>query len=171
MAVYVIQQGDCGPVKIGFTTGIEHRLSSLQTASPEPLRVIRMFHGTRKDERRLHASLAMHRLNGEWFKPVPEVLSAGHDRMHLPIVDERQERQETDCPLAVWRKTSRVPVASIAAALETTKQAISRYETGGREPSFAVMHAIRSFTDGAVTPDHWVNWWAASQAASEGEAA
>lgn len=171
MAVYLVQRGEGGPVKIGFTTSFESRLSSLRTASPEPLNVIRVFHGTLDDERRLHASLAQHRLNGEWFKPVPEVLSVGHDLVHLPFVDDRHERRESDCPLAVWRKANQVRVTAIAKALNTTKQAISRYETAGREPSFAVMHAICRLTDGAVTPNDWVNWWAALRAPNEGEVA
>ena len=75
MAIYFIQRGFDGPVKIGFSTDIKKRLSALQTSHDAKLRVIRAFDGSESDEASLHARFYKHRLQGEWFSPEPEILT------------------------------------------------------------------------------------------------
>jgi hypothetical protein len=67
--LYVIQSEHKGAVKVGRSTRPERRLSQLQTASPAPLRLIRVYwyHGHR--EHVIHRMLAPLRLTGEWFQP------------------------------------------------------------------------------------------------------
>lgn len=77
--VYVIGTRDVPdyPVKIGMTgAGVEKRLKGLQTGSPYRLEIIKVISTNKAAERRLHRALASHRLNGEWFKPVAEVMAA-----------------------------------------------------------------------------------------------
>lgn len=79
--VYFIQQGDDGPIKIGFSdteTGVELRRRTLQTGNPEPLIVRKVVSGGTSLERELHERFARWRLQGEWFLATPEVaLAAG----------------------------------------------------------------------------------------------
>lgn len=74
VAVYLLQQGDAGPVKIGSTASLRQRLSALQTASPVPLRVLALLPGGQDEERALHARFTEHRLRGEWYEPAAEIL-------------------------------------------------------------------------------------------------
>lgn len=72
--IYFIQQGDDGPVKIGYATVIEKRLRALQSASPHQLKVIGSMQGSVIDERKLHIQFSKHRLQGEWFEPDIEII-------------------------------------------------------------------------------------------------
>lgn len=65
--VYFIQQGETGPIKIGWSTNVRSRLASLQTATHERLRLLLVLDGQPEDERRLHAWFARERRGGEWF--------------------------------------------------------------------------------------------------------
>ena len=64
--VYVVGFGS--HVKIGFTTEINNRLYDLRKGVPEPLIVVSVRGGTRKDEAALHRRFAKYRSNGEWFR-------------------------------------------------------------------------------------------------------
>lgn len=72
--VYFIQEGDSGPVKIGFSRDVARRLGELQRQAKAPLRLLVSFEGTRRDEAALHTRFADHRLFGEWFHPAAELL-------------------------------------------------------------------------------------------------
>lgn len=74
MAVYVVQAGEGGPVKIGFTNKPRRRIAELQTGLPQRLRVLHLFDGSEEDERRLHRRFAEHRVSGEWFHPVADIV-------------------------------------------------------------------------------------------------
>lgn len=74
--VYFIQAGECGPVKVGFTSNLKERLDALQVGHPENLRLLGARQGGPAEEAELHRRLAAHRVRGEWFAPAPEVLSA-----------------------------------------------------------------------------------------------
>jgi Meiotically up-regulated gene 113 len=74
--VYFVQVGEDGPIKIGHTfRPIEERLRDLRNASPYRLRLLLMLPGQRDDEQALHQRFAAARLEGEWFRPVPELLA------------------------------------------------------------------------------------------------
>lgn len=92
--VYVIQQGDDGPLKIGVTTDVRKRMRSLQTGSPHPLRLVAIFDGNKLDEQKAHDRFAPHALSGEWFKPVPEILRFARECAagSAPIYEPAQSR-------------------------------------------------------------------------------
>ncbi len=73
--VYLIDTGSA--VKIGFseTHPDQSRLAELQIASPHELRLIGLIEGTMRDERRLQARFARHRIRGEWFRRAEEILA------------------------------------------------------------------------------------------------
>ena len=73
--VYFIQADCGGPIKIGVSACADSRLDQLQQYSPFPLRVLATMPGGFKKERQLHARFAAHRLHGEWFEAVPELLT------------------------------------------------------------------------------------------------
>lgn len=73
--VYFIQTAS-GPIKIGISKNPGRRLSALQTAAHEPLTLLHSTIGDEALEKRLHADLAEHRLDGEWFRDCPAVREA-----------------------------------------------------------------------------------------------
>lgn len=72
--VYFIQQGDNGPIKIGYSAEPEKRLQTLSTASPYPLRILKTTEGGKSLEQTLHQRFAEFQLEGEWFAPDDELL-------------------------------------------------------------------------------------------------
>lgn len=73
--VYFAQRGDNGPIKIGVSGNVKARVSALQTAVAEPMRLLASVVGTRAMEAEIHSHLHAHRLKGEWFNPAPELLA------------------------------------------------------------------------------------------------
>lgn len=70
---YFIQTQDGTAVKIGRTAvAVKKRLQSLQTSSPTLLRVVLVLDGDH--EQFLHRRFQAHRLSGEWFRAVPEIV-------------------------------------------------------------------------------------------------
>ncbi len=80
--VYFVQARGGGPVKIGMTSNVPRRLRQLQAASDEELvvrRTVRVHVSkARTMERNLHAHFDEARLDGEWFRPVPELAHLAH---------------------------------------------------------------------------------------------
>jgi hypothetical protein len=75
MAVYFIQVGEDGPIKIGISDGVADRLAALQTTLPYELRVVAVIpRGDRAMEQDLHLRFRSHWIRGEWFVPHPELL-------------------------------------------------------------------------------------------------
>lgn len=72
--VYFIQGEKGGPIKIGYSTNVESRVKELQTGFPTKLVVLALIPGRIWHETELHKRFQKHRLHGEWFKPVPELL-------------------------------------------------------------------------------------------------
>ncbi len=75
--IYFIEAVGVGHIKIGFTDSLDasDRLTTLQTGSPVPLRLLGTIPGTLDDEKDLHRRFASARGVGEWFRPVAELLA------------------------------------------------------------------------------------------------
>jgi len=87
VAVYVIQAGDNGPVKIGYTSGsVEKRVASLQTGNPQKLKIVKVYEdGCERLKADMHAAHQKHRLVGEWFSPsVLDEILAGDNYLRCP---------------------------------------------------------------------------------------
>ena len=73
-AVYMVQQGIDGPVKIGMAIDVDQRIADLQVGNGERLYLrAKMLAKSRKDAHRLESKLHHifwgYRLRGEWFQP------------------------------------------------------------------------------------------------------
>lgn len=71
--VYFIEGATSGAIKIGTTKNLHARMSSMQTASVEPLTVLGTVNGGVDLERKLHMEFAGQRVRGEWFRSTPEL--------------------------------------------------------------------------------------------------
>lgn len=75
MPTYIIRAGKDGPVKIGRADDPEGRLRDLQTAHHDRLEIVRIVDTHFDAEPQFHKRFALHRLRGEWFDFVPEMLT------------------------------------------------------------------------------------------------
>ena len=73
--VYFIREGVQGPIKIGWSKSPEARIAALQTANPNPLVLLGKIPGPMEEERRIHSIFDRDRIQGEWFRPSPVLLS------------------------------------------------------------------------------------------------
>src|SRR5574341_1136092 len=73
--IYFIQQGEFGPIKIGYSADPVGRLRNLATSTHVELRMLATVDGDADDERALHEKFAHHRIRREWFKPAAEILA------------------------------------------------------------------------------------------------
>lgn len=73
--IYFIEAVGMGLVKIGYTIDPAKRFMSMLTMSPAPLSLLGSITGGPEKEAEIHGKLAPHRLHGEWFKMVPEVMA------------------------------------------------------------------------------------------------
>jgi hypothetical protein len=136
MAVYFVQAGEDGPIKIGFAADVRKRLSGLQVNCPARIRPLGMVDGDKSTERQLHSRFAHLRVCGEWFTPAPELLALiaeadpfppRHSAFVCPVgrqwtLDEIVARAGSVTKLAAvagvhqttisaaWRRKGRVPV-------------------------------------------------------------
>jgi hypothetical protein len=118
--VYFIQEGDEGPIKIGFSRNVQERIKALQTGHAQPLRLLHAMRGTLDDEQRLHRRFARLRIQNEWFAPAPELLdwlaqAAGVPRSEPPTaVDPRPALQLHWAVIAVFVVAAAVLVIGLS---------------------------------------------------------
>lgn len=72
--MYFIQRGEHGPIKIGVSTDVTGRLRSLQVGFLDPLVLLGTLPGGADLEQALHDRFRDQRVEGEWFRPSPELL-------------------------------------------------------------------------------------------------
>lgn len=73
--VYFMQAIGGGLIKIGWATKPEVRMATMQAMCPLELRILAYSAGTGRDEKALHSRFAHARRHGEWFSPIPELLT------------------------------------------------------------------------------------------------
>lgn len=71
--VYFAQEGQSGPVKIGWTADVVTRLTNLQVGNSVALRILHTVPGGATLEAHIHEALSAFRLSGEWFRPAAPV--------------------------------------------------------------------------------------------------
>lgn len=67
-SLYLIFDAYSNALKIGFGGIPEWRRRDLQIGNPNPLVLIGVMPGTRKDEKRLHRLFHLYAIRGEWFR-------------------------------------------------------------------------------------------------------
>mgnify|MGYP003442241313 CR=1 FL=1 len=122
--VYFIRNGH-GSVKIGVTAKPESRAYSLSQGSDTPLELVRSVEGGRRAEAWFHEHFAEHRLYGEWFKFVPEMMTVEAD---LQFEDEQtgDARRGTTIPIDIYQSMAEggKSQSEIAQALGVSRQAV-----------------------------------------------
>jgi len=97
--VYLINQEDSNMYKIGITNSVNKRLSSIQTANPNPLSL--MYSGkvnnAKKLEKELHTHFRRQKINREWFRLDPPdvkyVIRRIDEDAYAEPVEQEQSRE------------------------------------------------------------------------------
>lgn len=92
--VYFVQEGDRGPIKIGFTEStLIKRLTQLQNGNPRMLNVLGVMSGGRDLEQDIHQAFGHLVIQGtkEWFQPAPELLEFIKTIAALPEVPQQNK--------------------------------------------------------------------------------
>lgn len=67
--IYIIEEGENGPLKIGTAVDVDRRIKTLQGGNSNELRLVMSFEGEADLETKIHKDLSEHKVrpNGEWF--------------------------------------------------------------------------------------------------------
>ena len=98
--IYFVQGGSQSLVKIGTSVAksLKLRLTNIQGCSPEPLRLIAVIDGDRRDERALHRRFEHYRQHGEWFSPGDDLMN------YISTLENAIDISEVPYPIpCIWR--------------------------------------------------------------------
>lgn len=73
--IYFIQDGDDGPIKIGYSSEVEKRVQALVTSSHKNLKILFAMGGDMDKEKELHDLFDFAHKKGEWFWPVKSLVA------------------------------------------------------------------------------------------------
>lgn len=73
--VYVIQQKNDGPIKIGESTSLVSRMTVLKQGNPYSFNFLAAVDGNTDLESALHQRFDRYKIRGEWFHPCREILN------------------------------------------------------------------------------------------------
>lgn len=132
MAVYFIQAGDGGPVKIGISSDPWARMRKMQSDHDKKLVLIRLFEGGLVEEGVLHHRFSEHRLGGEWFAPAKEIIAGDIGLTPLPVERVRKPRQGTGWTEESYRKFNEALAARMQDPAYVSRRAAATAKTGAR---------------------------------------
>jgi hypothetical protein len=82
--VYFVRNEALRAIKVGYSTNVIGRLSSIQTDSPVEVYLIGWIPGSERLETAIHDALWQHRMRGEWFQDNAHVNALARDLLRLP---------------------------------------------------------------------------------------
>lgn len=86
--IYFIEAQKLGLIKIGITsTSIETRLSSMQSSSPDVLKLLGFIPGDYQLEHQIHRKLKGSHSHREWYYPTTNVLNLVEFYIHRVVYD------------------------------------------------------------------------------------
>lgn len=152
IAIYFIQAGRRA-VKMGITDNIEKRLSAIQTAHYEELKIIHLFKGGLATERRLHFVARKYHIRGEWFeievledKKIIEIIN---NREKIEISPEATIDRTSLKNLQTFRKMNGLMgMKEIATKIGVSARTIYRWESGKTMPQQHLKKKLISILNG-----------------------
>lgn len=151
MPLYVIQCGQNGPVKIGYSDDPYTRLGDLQTSHWEELFLRALIDGNTLAERLVHKEFADRQIREEWFQAsvLDDLPKLG--RAFIPI----EGGVCVGAVLALWLQKERVSRRDFADALGVPTRRLNDWISGRKTPEPVFLEAIERETDGAITAAHF----------------
>lgn len=141
MAVYFIQAGDGGPVKIGVSDAPDKRLLNMQSNHYDELVLLRTIPGHLAEERWLHWHYRSHQIRAEWFQPCPSML----------WVEPKLNHGLSMHPLALYRARHGLTMTQAARLFNISTSTVCIYEQFGSVPGKQALARIVEATKGELT--------------------
>lgn len=165
MAVYFIQSGGNGPVKIGKSIDPEARLRSLQTSHATELTLIRVVGGGHAAESWLHKRYDKLRIRGEWFAHDPSMLT-----ISVPVLECRgpKVKQKSSNPVSDFIDALG-GTSAVARLCDVGKSAVSNWRAAERIPARFGLFFFRVCEDRDIAFSQ--DWFEGTGATQSGEAA
>lgn len=136
MAVYFIQAGLGGPVKIGTAKYPDQRLRNLQTGNSQELKMLRTMPGGKATERWLHEEFKADRMRSEWFIFSSKMLEISPpDLADLPTRRNKEQKEQS------MLHSAGINLNDLARELGVTIQAVSQWRKVPAERCLAVEEA------------------------------
>lgn len=157
--IYFIQVDGGGPIKIGITKNDPRkRMSKIQSDCPWPVSLLGATTGALDDEAAFHRNLSAFKMQGEWFKPAPEVLAAIGETLRTTEVSFKPKKRGPKYahPLCEYRSQHGLTLKDIASRVGVEHATISRIESGKLNPSIDLVARIVEATGihgGDLRPD------------------
>lgn len=109
MPIYFAQAGDCGPVKIGWSSNVAGRLRTLQSCHYEDLTLFRTIEAPQMSEKFLHSIFRIGRIRGEWYRYHPEMHTVDLARHISAVEDIRAGRISSGLSKAELSRQASIP--------------------------------------------------------------
>lgn len=152
MSVYFIQAGENGPIKIGHAKNALVRFKELQVASHQTLTLLGLVDGGANEERAFHEKFAAHRVRGEWFAPVAELVNFAHANKP-PVNYRRSVLERNGHPLALYLARKRLTLTEYGKLVDAAPATLSRVINRVDGPSWKLMQRIEEESGGELTPN------------------
>lgn len=162
MPVYCIRAGENGPVKIGHSNDPVGRLSDLQIAHYETLRIIRLFHGGEAEEAALHMRFSDLHLRGEWHSfsrlmmgdvGLVEIVTSDPQQIEPPTsltIDVTDTAAAIGARIRTLRKLSGMTQSELAIHLGIGRSSLASIELGHDLPGRNVLLRASAFFEVAL---------------------
>lgn len=151
--VYFIQEGDNGPIKIGYAhTDVASRMRSMQTSNSSDLRLLGTIPAKICDERRWHHAFAAERKRGEWFYPSPRLLSAIAEVLASPpiVIQVSEQCGDPFRNFEAWMDERRITYDALADLMGYSASTIRGVIRSKSWMGLGLAQAMESITDGRV---------------------
>ncbi len=158
MAVYLIQAGEGGAVKIGRTVDVAKRIRSLQTSQHCKLVLRRLLKGNGELEKVLHRQFSSQRVTGEWFSLTEEQINLcfGVQDLPLAIAEHRIRFTPTRYPLLQYLRDYEFTLESFGLLIPAAAESVRRWADGGRFPHPDMIDRIEQVTNGEITANDFM---------------
>ena len=161
--IYFVQVGDDGPIKIGIAEDVKKRISKLQVAHFIELKLRLTIDGDERHESYLHEKFSLHRIRGEWFHPVSQLLEFIKSPEPLPEFSSRviQWRDPARMRNAVpkfskWLFEQHMTATAFARLIDVDPETVRLWLRGKSRPANPQYDAILAATLGQVTPNDFL---------------
>lgn len=158
--IYFIQVEGSGPIKIGITRhNPRQRMVKIQCDCPWPVQLLGAINGGFEEEAAIHCELKQFNIQGEWFHPTDEVISAIENALQSSASIQFPKKKKTpkhNHPLCKYRSENGLTLKDVANMVGVEHASLSRIESGRQNPSMELAARIAKATGihiGDLRPD------------------
>lgn len=155
MAVYFVQAGEGGPIKIGVACNVEKRIGKMRVDNAAKLTLLGVIDGGRAEEKSLHNRFGDAWIRGEWFRPEPllvDWINANTSPYRYPRTRRAMPAHDAAAELSIKVHESGTAIEA-AARLGITRASLHNVITGRTRPNRRTAEKIADIF--GIDPIRW----------------